>query len=129
MPRKRKIFISYKRNTEPDEMVALAIFKELSKGHEVFIDQVISIGKNWGQVIEKQLHSSNFLICLVSEESIKSEMVVEEIATAYRLSKQRKKNMILPVRLNYTKELKYPLSAYLNSIIGISGRAKMIPKI
>jgi len=55
-------------------------------------------------------------------------MVVEEIATAYRLSKQRKKNMILPVRLNYTKELKYPLSAYLNSIIGISGRAKMIPR-
>src|SRR5262245_25618937 len=37
-PRAR-IFMSYKRDTDPDELVALEIYRALSQQHDVFIDQ------------------------------------------------------------------------------------------
>ncbi|MEA2174013.1 MAG: hypothetical protein QOD00_1605 [Blastocatellia bacterium] len=115
--RRVRIFISYKREVEPDEPVALQIYESLKDEHDIFIDQIMRIGTNWPARIENELCRSDFLITLLSANSVYSEMVETEIKIAHNLAKsQGGRPVILPVRLDYQKELPYPLSAYLDHI-------------
>jgi AAA-like domain/TIR domain/CHAT domain len=111
-----RIFISYKRSAEPDEQVALALYGALHAEHEVFIDQKMPVGTPWAQRIEAEIRQSDFLITLLSANSVHSEMVVGEIETAHHLSKSEGKPIILPIRVAYREAFAYPLSAYLNAI-------------
>ncbi|NET32710.1 MAG: TIR domain-containing protein [Cyanothece sp. SIO1E1] len=112
-----RVFISYKRSVTPDESVALAIFQALRSAHQVFIDQTMLVGTRWAERIETEIRQSDFLITLLSEQSVNSEMVKGEIETAHHLAKQQGgKPVILPVRLDYLEPFQYPLSAYLNGI-------------
>ncbi|MBW4476040.1 MAG: AAA-like domain-containing protein [Tolypothrix brevis GSE-NOS-MK-07-07A] len=112
-----RIFISYKRNAEPDETVALQVFQALSQQHEVFIDQAMLVGTPWAERIEVELRRADFLIVFLSKRAVHSEMVELEIATAYRLAKEQGGHpLILPVRLDYREPFQYPLSVYLNVI-------------
>ena len=48
-----RIFISYKRNVEPDQRLAAAVFEALAKqGHKVFIDRTLTVGQQWAEKIE-----------------------------------------------------------------------------
>ncbi|HET6889513.1 MAG TPA: AAA-like domain-containing protein, partial [Pyrinomonadaceae bacterium] len=115
--RRARVFLSYKRNSEPDEKIALRIYEELRHDHYVFIDQTMLVGTRWAERIESELRQSDFLITLLSAHSVLSEMVQGEIETAYRLSKENAgRPMILPVRVAYRELFNYPLSAYLNLI-------------
>jgi hypothetical protein len=116
MAAKKKIFISYKRNIEPDEPIALRVYEALLKQHDVFIDQTMLVGTKWAEYIEKQLRRCDFLISFISEASVNSEMVIGEIEKAHKFHTQYGKPTILPVRLRYTDSLVYPLSAYLDPI-------------
>jgi hypothetical protein len=112
-----KLFISYKRNSDPDETVALQIFKALSEQHEVFIDQTMPVGTRWAERIETELRQADFLITFLSAKSINSEMVQGEIEKAHQFGKEQEgRPVILPVRLDYRAPFQYPLSAYLNPI-------------
>jgi hypothetical protein len=111
-----KIFISYKRNVEPDSPVANAVYEALHKDYNVFIDITMGVGQRWAEQIEKEIKASDFFIPFLSEYSIHSEMVVAEIETAYYHHKNTGKPIILPVRLNYHEPFVYPLSAWLNPI-------------
>ncbi|MCC5617411.1 AAA-like domain-containing protein [Nostoc sp. CHAB 5836] len=112
-----RIFISYKRNAEPDETVALQVFQALSQQYQVFIDQAMLVGTPWAQRIEAELRRADFLIVFLSERAVHSEMVEAEIATAYSLAKEQGGHpLILPVRLDYREPFQYPLSVYLNGI-------------
>ena len=111
-----RLFISYKRGVEPDEPVAKELHQRLGQAHEVFIDQTMAVGTVWAERIERELRRSDFLVLLLSPDSVESEMVVGEIETAQRLRKEQGKPLILPVRLAYTDPFPYPLSAYLNPI-------------
>jgi AAA-like domain/TIR domain len=116
-PSRARIFISYKRNSDPDENVARQIYEALSVHHDVFIDQTMLVGTHWAERIEAELRRSDFLITFLSEHSVLSEMVQGEIETAHRLAKEQTgRPCILPVRLAYREPFTYPLSAYLNLI-------------
>jgi hypothetical protein len=115
--RRPRIFISYKRNSEPDEPVALSVHEDLSQHFDVFIDQNMDVGMRWAERIEAELRRSDFFITFLSAASVKSEMVQAEIETANRLAKEGGgRPIILPVRLEYREPYQYPLSAYLNPI-------------
>lgn len=112
-----RIFISYKRDVEPDEPLALQVFQALSRQHDVFIDQTMLVGTQWAERIEVELRRSDFLITFLSSNSIHSEMVEAEITTAHQLAKvQGGRPIILPVRLAYRAPFQYPLNTYLNPI-------------
>jgi hypothetical protein len=114
---KAQIFISYKRDVNPDAIVALQLYEALSQEHTVFIDQTMPVGTLWAEQIEAELRHAQFLIVLLSEMSVNSEMVEAEISTAHRLAQEQKGfPVILPVRLNYRQPFQYPLSAYLDRI-------------
>jgi hypothetical protein len=118
VPSRVRIFISYKRNVTPDEKVATEVFCALSRQpqYDVFIDQTMLVGTEWAKRIEQELHRSDYLISFLSENSVRSEMVLAEIETAHHLSKRNGSPKILPVRLAYKDPFVYPLSAYLNPL-------------
>ncbi len=112
---RKHIFISYRHN-DPDQAVALQIYQEFGKEHDVFIDQNIPVGTRWAERIEAELRQSDFHILLLSADSINSELLKAEIETAYRLNEQSGRPIILPVRLAYRAPFPYPLKAYLDPI-------------
>jgi hypothetical protein len=112
------IFISYKRDSDPDVPVARQICNTLRQdGHEVFIDRDMTVGAHWAERIENEMRRSDFLVTLLSEHSVHSEMVRGEIEMAYNFGKEQKgRPRILPVRLSYREAFANPLSAWLNPI-------------
>lgn len=112
-----KCFISY-RHVKPDD--DLAIFLEtflIRHQHKVFRDTQMLVGTKWAKEIEKQLKSSDSFVVLLSAESIRSDMVRQEIELAHTLSRQSGKQFsILPIRVDFDGELPYDLAARLNSI-------------
>jgi hypothetical protein len=111
-----KIFISYKRNIEPDTPVATAVYDALRNDHEIFMDTTIQVGEKWAERIQNAIKESDYLIIFLSENSVHSEMVIAEIETAHHHGKAYSKPAILPVRLAYKEPLVYPISAYLNPL-------------
>ena len=112
-----RIFLSYKRNVEPDQTLAHELVAGLSgAGHAVFIDQRLSVGQTWAREIEAHVRDSQFLIVLLTAESSRSEMVRGEIELARHHAATHATPQILPVRLQFDGPLPYPLNAYLDAI-------------
>ena len=112
-----RAFISYKNGAEPDEGLAEYFAQNLmQKNHRIFIDKKIEIGQEWPTVIKQELEQAEALIVLLSEHAITSEMIIEEVAIAHQLKKQRGTPIILPVRLAYIGDLPYDLGAMLGRI-------------
>jgi serine/threonine protein kinase len=116
-PQRTRIFISYKRDVDPDESVAQQVFEALSHQYDVFIDQTLLVGAPWAKRIEAELRQCDFLIVFLSAESIHSDMVLAEIELAHRLAQEQGgRPAILPVRMAYREPFRYPLSIYLDPI-------------
>lgn len=116
-PSRARVFISYKRNIDPDQTVALQLYESLRQQHDVFIDQNMLVGTPWVDRIMRELHESDFLITLLSGQAVQSEMLQHEIATAHELASQQKgRPRLLPIRLAYSEPFQYPLNKYLDPI-------------
>jgi hypothetical protein len=110
-----KVFISY-RHVAPDQELAAELARFLEeKEFAVFVDTKIRIGQEWVDEIDRQLHSAQHFVVLLSSESIRSDMVRREIALAHKLRKEKKLS-VFPVRVGFSGELPYDLGAYLDLI-------------
>ena len=78
-------------------------------------DKQIEIGSRWVEEIERQIKASRFFVIFLSAESIRSDMVRQEITWAHGFEQQGRMK-ILPVRVAFAGELPYDLGAYLNPI-------------
>jgi hypothetical protein len=114
----RRVFISYKRNVEPDHSLAGRVFEALQQvGHEVFIDRTLRVGQVWAKEIEAKVRGSDFLIVFLTAGSSGSEMVKGEVEIARDQAAQPGRGpAILPVRLAFTGPLPYPLNAWLDPL-------------
>ncbi len=114
---RKRVFVSYKRGIEPDDQVAAAIVEHFEKSHDVFIDTKMMVGSHWAERIETEIAGSDFVIALLSGQSVDSEMVQAELELASRLAQQNQGSpYILPIRLNFSSAFSYPLSAHLNHL-------------
>jgi hypothetical protein len=111
-----RIFLSYKRGVAPDEPVALDIYHALRQQHTVFIDQTMAVGTPWVETITQEIQRADVLIVLLSEQSLHSEMVQEEIELAQAAPQQTGQPRIFPVRLAYRAPFPYPLNQYLDPL-------------
>lgn len=110
------VFISYKVNAQPDESLARFLRDALERrGHKPFIHTMLPLGVEWGRALQRQIESSDFLIVLISDTSIKSEMVVEEVTFAEIHRSKYDRPSLLPVRVQYLKTLPYGLASHLDS--------------
>ncbi len=107
-----KAFISYKHEVEPDEALADCFTKYLIKqGHQVFIDKQILIGQKWPPIIRQKIEEADCLVVLISNHSVASDMVIEEVSIAHSLKK-----IILPVYVEYEGNPPYDLASYLRGV-------------
>lgn len=112
-----RIFLSYKRNTDFDEPLALRLDAALQRlGHRVFIDQRLTVGLNWATTIEREISASDAVVVLLSRESVGSEMVLKEVEHAQRCFERSGRARLLPVRVAYTERLPYRLGLILDPI-------------
>lgn len=124
--KRQRIFISYKRDVEPDQSLARQIFEALAPDHDVFIDSKIPPARLWAVEIEKALDECDLFIVLLSEASVKSQMVVAEITTIGERRKTAEgaqassRPLLVPVRLAYDERLPYDLRAYIDPTTWIS---------
>ncbi len=80
---KPHVVLLYKRNAETDEQVMTLVNNSLaSQGLEVFVDRNMAIGREWVKEIERQLRDAEAVIPLISEVSVKSEMLTFELQIA-----------------------------------------------
>ena len=83
-----KVFISY-RHVKPDEDLAMFLENFLrTRGHEVFIDRRMLVGTKWVDEIERQIKAAKFFIVLLSKDSIRSEMVQQEVTLAHEQAQE-----------------------------------------
>ena len=110
-----QVFLSY-RHVQPDEELAEGLCAYLqARGLRVFLDRQIRVGLDWVAEIDRQLRASDAFVVLLSEESIRSDMVRQEIQTAHELRREGKMS-IFPVRVGFHGDLPYDLRSYLNRI-------------
>lgn len=112
-----EIFISYTRNANPDVELASFFANYLrDKGHNVFIDKEIPVGVEWPDITRQKLEDADFFLILLSDHSIRSEMVIEEVRIVYRRRQKQGLPIILPIKISSDIELPYDLGSYLNRI-------------
>jgi hypothetical protein len=117
LPANAKIFISYKRGVTPDETLALELYDALKDNHTVFIDRAMVVGTRWVAQIQKEIFQAHVLIVLLSEHSVQSQMVKEEIEQALKSADERQGfPVILPIRVAHRIPFPYPLSEYLDPL-------------
>ncbi len=112
----RRVFISYKRNAQPDAALALQLVEALSHNHQVFIDQQMAVGVRWRDRIAQEIRQADAMVVLLSEMSVQSEMVELEVKLAQEGAANVGKPTVLPVRVQYREPFQYPLSVYLDPI-------------
>ena len=116
-PRVARVFLSYKRNVESDGALADQVVATLSAaGHVIFVDKQLRVGQDWAAEIDRRVRQSDYLIVLLTAESIMSEMVRAEIEIGRDQAAKTSAPRILPVRLRFDGPLPYPINAYLDPV-------------
>jgi hypothetical protein len=92
------------------------LHERIKNKHQVFIDRTIPVGREWVKSIQTEIAQADFLVLLLSEHSVQSQMVAEEVRMADANRKQNGKPVLLPVRVNFEGALPYDLGAILNPI-------------
>ena len=116
-PRTARVFLSYKRNVETDSALADEVVAALSAaGHAIFVDKQLRVGQDWAAEIDRRVRQSDYLIVLLTAESVMSEMVRGEIEISRDQAAKTSTPRILPVRLRFAGPLPYPINAYLDHV-------------
>ena len=104
-PEGRRVFISYKRNVEPDASVAAFLRDALGReGHSVFIDVEMVPGTDWPESISAQIREAEFFVVLLSKASLaKGSYVPAETLVAHSHHEQTGSPTVVPVRLSPRK--------------------------
>lgn len=113
-----EVAILYKRNAQPDEQLLRLLESELVRsGYRVFIDRHLLVGMEWAREIERRICQAEAVIPLISESSVKSEMLAYEIEIAHEAAqRQNGKPRILPIRVNFSEPLPDTMSATLSPL-------------
>lgn len=110
----KRFFISYAHGGVRDRRLAGHFYAGLKEAdHEVFMDRDIPLGADWSQWIDERLAQCDFLVVLLSPESVASDMVIEEVSRAHRRLRETGSPRLFPIRVAYQEPLEYALGGYL----------------
>lgn len=74
------------------------------------------MGIDWSAEIDRRIAWCDYLVVLISEDSVSSEMVQAEVRRAHQASKSEKRSKVLPIRVAYTGPLGYELDSYIGKL-------------
>lgn len=104
-----RLFLSYQRKIEADELVAWEIVRALNEYH-VFCDQEEVINREWVERVQRELSLSDVAIFLLSAESIHNEVMLRQLEMVRELRRDKALGL-LPVWLGHCAgltELRHP---------------------
>lgn len=109
--------ILYKRKADPDEALLELIEGHLgTQGMTVFIDRHLKIGVEWAKAIEERIRAADWVIALVSESALGSEMLEYELEIAADEHRKRGKPFILPVRIGQDLPIEGTIGSIVNPL-------------
>ncbi|HTS65948.1 MAG TPA: AAA-like domain-containing protein [Candidatus Acidoferrales bacterium] len=102
-PEDGRIVLVYKRGVEPDETLLKYLESELKKaGQSVYVDRHNKGGYRWAEAISTHIEKAAAVIPLLSERSVKSEMLAFEVRIAFHAGQRQKgRPRLLPVRVQF----------------------------
>lgn len=111
------VVLLYKRKAQPDELILATVEEHLrSRGFRVFIDRHLKIGVEWARAIEAQIRASDWVIAIVSDSALGSEMLEYELEVASDEHQKRGKPFILPIRIGDDRPLEGPVGSIVNPL-------------
>lgn len=111
------IFISYRRNAQPDEALALHLARALSQSYTLYFNQARATDSAWVERVHNELAASDFVVVLLSEETVKSEVVATELDMLMTLTEgDGRQRTVLPVYIGDHHLLPPPFSTYLSGL-------------
>lgn len=112
-----RVVLLYKRKAQPDETILAAVESNLeAQGHQVFIDRHLRIGVEWAKAIEERIRLADWVIAIVSDSALGSEMLEYELEIAADEHRRRGKPFILPVRVGEDRPLEGPVGSIVNPL-------------
>jgi hypothetical protein len=101
-----RIFLCYKRRARPDASLAQSLAQALSPRYPLFFDQGALLSADQIQRIQNELLQADDLIVLVSDEAMRSELVLSQLEIVReRHHAGSPRPQLLPVRLPYQEVL------------------------
>lgn len=95
-----RIFMSYQRDIEPNHSIALRIAQALNDPHVVFFAKEETMNQSAMRRSHKELSQADYVIFLLSSESIYSEVILRELEMIQQLkAEQQNGPKLLPVWL------------------------------
>jgi hypothetical protein len=89
---KKKIFISYSR--ADSDYVARLVDALRNKGFDVWFDKNIRTGNEWDNTIEREIKNADAMVLILSDTSVQSDNVKDEMSYAMQLSKN-----VIPIKI------------------------------
>ncbi len=106
-PSAARIVLLYKQGAHPDEQLLRWLERECAaRGYQVFIDRHLTVGLEWATEIGRRVREADGVVPLLSAASVQSEELIGELEIARdEAEKHQGKPRLLPVRVNYEKQL------------------------
>jgi hypothetical protein len=112
-----RVFISYKRDVPLDSALARYLYDYLGQhGCRPFIDLEILPGFDWTQEIDRHIKDCDFFVVLLSETSVRSEMVQAEVKRAYDYRQIQERPQSIPIRVAYRELLPFGIESFLGPL-------------
>ncbi|MDX1521881.1 MAG: AAA-like domain-containing protein, partial [Anaerolineae bacterium] len=112
-----RLFISYKRNRDPDHQLAAYLADYLvNHDHEIYLDQASPSTNEWLETVDDKIRKSDFIIVLLSAESANSEMLQTEVQRAAAYRRQQGNPKTIPVRVAFDGMVPYALESLIDAI-------------
>ncbi|MBT8275954.1 MAG: toll/interleukin-1 receptor domain-containing protein [Bacteroidia bacterium] len=89
---KKKVFISYSR--ADSDYVSGLVDALRSKGFDVWFDKNIRSGNEWDNTIEREIKNADAMVLILSDTSVQSDNVKDEMSYAMQLSKS-----VIPIKI------------------------------
>ncbi|MEM7658539.1 MAG: AAA-like domain-containing protein [Bacteroidota bacterium] len=112
-----KVFIAYQSH-EPSSQLALFLHDQLkAKGYVPFLDvKDIPVGAHLPTALKKAISSAHYFILLLSQASLTSQVVLEDLKLARNLRESKGYPVLLPVRVQLPEDTRF--HADLNQLLG-----------
>ncbi len=109
-----RIYLSYNARLRLDRQLAAYLYQFLSKlGHKLFLDYPQPSNEAHLTEIDNQIRRSDFIITLLSEESVDNEMLRAQMSRADEYERQQGQPQTILVNLAYEGLLPYSLESHL----------------
>jgi serine/threonine protein kinase len=116
-------FLCYKHHIDPDEQLATQISDFITKrGHRVSINPIPQTVESWLRQVDQEIKNCDYVILLLSRESVESEVVKTELRYVYEYQKLQGRPHLLLVRMTHATLPATSIDNFLNPLHEINCR-------